>query len=122
MAARRRELDSHAQCLEHGEDLPKLAGGFAFFEITDEPQASAGGHGQVLLGHAHAFASALNELANDFRSVSHHFSRILPCGNIATKSHEIKHNIPEREHTGVSIPKTVDLFPIGATGAPDSPH
>ena len=56
VSSRRSQFDFDAERLQHRKHLAKLARWFPLFHFDDEPQASAGGHGQPLLGHTHGFA------------------------------------------------------------------
>ena len=72
--------------MQDGKNLAKLASGFPLFQFDNEPQACAGSHGQILLGHAHAFTSASDQLAYLFRSVFHRLYLMLPSGNITPET------------------------------------
>ena len=67
----RDEFSFDPQRMQDGQHLAKLASGLPFLHINDEPQARAGGHRQILLGHTHCFAGVLDQLAYGFWCMFH---------------------------------------------------
>ena len=53
----------YAHRLQDCQNLPKLTRWLSFLQLNDEPQACAGGHRLILLGHPHALARVSNHVA-----------------------------------------------------------
>ncbi len=102
------------QCIEHGEDLAELAGGFPLFQFNNEPQACTRGHGQGPLRDRKALACSFYQFANLFSRRFHgcslcyrtgtlslkHLkaSTIFPIGNYLIPSHPKGRKITAREY------------------------